>query len=126
MARAKPCYRYFICKLTQLNVLLAEYVHSLQSSDVCHLLAGQLNVLLAEAGVPYDDVYELEEVNQRMESYDVVLVVGVSLFYVMCLKCRGGREAGEGKRNLEAAMRWFGRPVNAAGWVSKYQLSYVG
>lgn len=37
-------------------------------------MPGQLNVLLAEAGVPYDVVYEMDEVNQHMESYDVVVV----------------------------------------------------
>lgn len=37
-------------------------------------MPGQLNVLLAEAGVPYDVVYEMDEVNGHMETYDVVVV----------------------------------------------------
>lgn len=37
-------------------------------------MPGQLNVLLAEAGVPYDVVFEMDEVNQHMESYDCVVV----------------------------------------------------
>lgn len=37
-------------------------------------MPGQLNVLLAEAGVPYDVVFEMDEVNQHMETYDVVVV----------------------------------------------------
>ena len=41
-------------------------------------MPGQLNVLLAEAGVPYDMVYEMEDVNDEMESFDVVLVVGAN------------------------------------------------
>ena len=41
-------------------------------------MPGQLNVLLAEAGVPYDMVHELEEVNEEMEDFDVVLVVGAN------------------------------------------------
>lgn len=41
-------------------------------------MPGQLNVLLAEAGVPYDIVKELEEVNPEMESFDVSLVVGAN------------------------------------------------
>jgi len=41
-------------------------------------MPGQLNVLLAEAGVPYDDVFEMDEVNEMMEDADVVLVVGAN------------------------------------------------
>jgi hypothetical protein len=39
-------------------------------------MPGQLNVLLAEAGVPYDVVFEMDEVNEDIDSYDVVLVSG--------------------------------------------------
>lgn len=39
-------------------------------------MPGQLNVLLAEAGVPYDIVYEMDEVNEHIDKYDVVLVSG--------------------------------------------------
>jgi hypothetical protein len=39
-------------------------------------MPGQLNVLLAEAGVPYDIVHEMEEINPKMESFDVTLVIG--------------------------------------------------
>ena len=41
-------------------------------------MPGQLNVLLAEAGVPYDQGLEMEEVNETMEEVDVVLVVGAN------------------------------------------------
>jgi len=41
-------------------------------------MPGQLNVLLAEAGVPYDIVCELEEVNEHMDQVDVCLVVGAN------------------------------------------------
>lgn len=37
-------------------------------------MPGQLNVLLAEAGVPYDVVFEMDEVNGHMETYDAVVV----------------------------------------------------
>jgi NAD/NADP transhydrogenase beta subunit len=36
----------------------------------------QLNVLLAEAGVNYDIVHEMEEVNPHIDQADVTLVIG--------------------------------------------------
>jgi NAD(P) transhydrogenase len=41
-------------------------------------MPGQMNVLLAEAGVPYDWVYEMEEVQDDMPHVDVCLVVGAN------------------------------------------------
>lgn len=41
-------------------------------------MPGQLNVLLAEAGVPYDVVEEMEEVNPRMDEFDLALVIGAN------------------------------------------------
>lgn len=41
-------------------------------------MPGQLNVLLAEAGVPYEIVFELDEINDEFASTDVALVVGAS------------------------------------------------
>jgi NAD(P) transhydrogenase subunit beta len=41
-------------------------------------MPGHMNVLLAEANVPYDQLYEPEDVNPDMENTDVVLVVGAN------------------------------------------------
>jgi NAD/NADP transhydrogenase beta subunit len=41
-------------------------------------MPGQLNVLLAEAGVPYDIVQEMDEVNPEISDVDLTLVIGAN------------------------------------------------
>eukprot|EP01067_Filipodium_phascolosomae_P009316 Filipodium_phascolosomae@DN8280_c0_g1_i1.p1 len=66
---------------------LADIVKTLHESGMDVKLAihpvagrmpGQMNVLLAEAGVPYDWVHEMEEVNEEFAQADVALVVGAN------------------------------------------------
>merc|ERR550525_1828902 len=60
-----------ICRSHQINLKFG--VH-----PVAGRMPGQMNVLLAEAGVPHEWVKEMDEVNPDMEKNDVVLIVGAN------------------------------------------------
>jgi len=73
MARAQTAMGELASVLRENKIALSFGVH-----PVAGRMPGQMNVLLAEASVPHDWVFEMDEVNPDMENYDVVLVVGAN------------------------------------------------
>merc|ERR1719215_264030 len=73
MARAQTAMGEIASVLQGNKINLKFGVH-----PVAGRMPGQMNVLLAEAGVPHEWVLEMDEVNPDMENNDVVLVVGAN------------------------------------------------
>ncbi|MCH2134330.1 MAG: Re/Si-specific NAD(P)(+) transhydrogenase subunit beta [Phycisphaerales bacterium] len=73
--------------VAQAQHALAEVTRKLRDADITvrfaiHPVAGRLpghmNVLLAEAGIPYDIVLEMDEINDDLPNTDLVLVIGAN------------------------------------------------
>ncbi|CAE6539512.1 unnamed protein product [Rhizoctonia solani] len=75
MAVAKA--QFAIAEMT--NLLRARGINTrFAVHPVSGRMPGQINVLLAEAGVPYDLVFEMDEINEDFSDTDIVLVIGAN------------------------------------------------
>jgi NAD(P) transhydrogenase subunit beta len=72
-ARGQQAVRELADQLEKRGVTVKYAIH-----PVAGRMPGHMNVLLAEAGVPYEKLYDMDDINSELERTDVALVIGAS------------------------------------------------